>query len=693
MKSVTNDQLGAAVSDMTFCAVYLLSAAGEVLSWNRGAHLIKGWDSRDITGLHFSVFYDDEEQARGVPEANLATAREHDRFAGEGWRLRWDGSVFRASIEIEFLSPDSDEDAAFIKIVRDISNSYQERTALRLAQQVIIRREGELANGGRLLDEVFSRTPCALILCDAESGDITRANPMAANSPWLRRVVLSGNALNCRPGELPGNLAAAFRRGFNLHPGDGFSETLNSGEPVPEFAFRLAADRFTADSTGDTVLFTLLDVTAEYQATATATHMALHDPLTGLLNRRGLMPALDALLNDNTPFTVMVSDIDRFKSINDVLGHPAGDALLTEVAARLRSSLRPEDILARTGGDEFVAVFPGVNTPEAAGETASRLTARLREPFILDERKVISGCSFGVCLFPGHAVDAEGMLSAADIALYAAKSGGRNGWVIFTDQLAATAAERFSMENDLRGALVNGELQLFYQPVVSSVSEDVVSYEALLRWHHPVRGNVPPDVFIPLAEETGLIHEVGAFALARACAETAGWPGGERVAVNLSPRQFRDPRLADSVKDVLLHSGLDPDRLELEITESALLENPEDSYQVIREFRDAGIHVVLDDFGIGFSSMSHLRSGLFSKIKIDRSFIGDLQHDAGAAAIVSSVLSLCRQLRLEVTAEGVETPEQAEWLRAYGCPLLQGFLYGRPEPHRMRKSTVAKISR
>ncbi|MDE8559278.1 putative bifunctional diguanylate cyclase/phosphodiesterase [Pantoea vagans] len=685
MKSVTNYHLGAAVSDMTLCAVYLLSAAGEVLSWNRGARLIKGWDSRDITGLHFSVFYDDEERARGVPQANLAAAREHGRFAGEGWRLRRDGSVFRASIEIEFLSPDGDDEAAFIKIVRDITPDHQARTALHIAQQVIIRRDAELSDAGRLLDEVFSRTPCALILCDAELGDLIRVNPMAAHSPWLRRLVLSGNILKSRPADLTENLAAAFRRGLNLLPGDGFSETLSSGEPVPDFAFRLNADRFTAGSADDTVLFTLLDVTAEHQAVATATHMAQHDPLTGLLNRRGLMPAIDALLQTGTPFAVMMSDIDRFKSVNDVLGHPAGDALLTGVAGRLRSSLRPEDILARTGGDEFVAIFPGVDTPEAAGETASRLAARLREPFMLEGRKVISGCSFGVCLFPGHAADAEGMLTAADIALYAAKSGGRNGWVIFTDQLAATAAERFSLENDLRGAIGNGELQLFYQPVVSSVSEDVVSYEALLRWHHPVRGNVPPDVFIPLAEETGLIHEIGAFALARACAETAGWPGGERVAVNLSPRQFRDPQLADSVKDALLHSGLDPDRLELEITESALLENPEDSYRVIRGFRDAGIHVVLDDFGTGFSSLSLLRSGLFSRIKIDRSFVGDLHRDAGAAAIVSSVLSLCRQLRLEVTAEGVETPEQAEWLRAYGCPLLQGFLYGRPAPHRMRK--------
>ncbi|WP_246877287.1 putative bifunctional diguanylate cyclase/phosphodiesterase [Pantoea ananatis] len=277
------------------------------------------------------------------------------------------------------------------------------------------------------------------------------------------------------------------------------------------------------------------------------------------------------------------------------------------------------------------------------------------------------------------------MLSAADIALYAAKSAGRNGWVIFTDKLASAANERFSLENDLRMAHENGELQIFYQPVVCSITEEVVSYEALLRWHHPERGSVPPDVFIPLAEKTGLIHEIGAYALTRACIDMANCPGLLRVAVNISPRQFGDPLLAERVKHVLNQSGLNPDRLELEITESALFDDPEFSYEVIRKFRATGIHIVLDDFGTGFSSLSHLSSGLFSRIKIDKSFISDLHSDTGAAAIVSSVLLLCRQLNVEVTAEGVETAAQAEWLRTYECPSMQGYLFGRPEPLKIQK--------
>ncbi|WP_405425005.1 EAL domain-containing protein [Pantoea stewartii] len=681
MKSVTTEQLGAAVAITSLCAIYLLSSTGEVMSWNLGCREIKGWESRDIRGQHISVFYDEDEQARNIPEINLKHAREQGKFTGEGWRLRKNGSAFRASVEIEFLNPPDEEHAAFIKIVRDVSQNYQEKTALHIAQQVLLKREAELSDTNKVLDAVFCHTPCALILCDVNSGEIIRANPTAMNSPLLKTWILSGNAGTCIPADLPDRLNTVFRRAFHLLSDEGFSENVSSTDTAPEFSLRISAERLNSGGGEDYLLYTILDVTAEHQAAEKANHLAIHDPLTGLLNRRGLMPELERLLTGDTPFVVMVSDIDRFKSINDVLGHPAGDALLIEVSARLLSVLHPEDILARSGGDEFVAVLPGISSVAAAEETASRLTAVLKEPFVLRGRKVTSGCSFGVCLFPGHARDAEGILSAADIALYAAKSAGRNGWVIFTDELASAAAERFSLENDLRAALDNDELQIFYQPVVCSISEEVVSYEALLRWHHPERGSVPPDVFIPLAEKTGLIHEIGAFALTRACIDMANVPGLLRVAVNISPRQFRDPQLGDRIKNVLIHSGLNPDRLELEITESALFDNPEFSYEVIRQFRATGIHIVLDDFGTGFSSLNHLSSGLFSRIKIDKSFINDLHRDTGAAAIVSSVLSLCRQLNVEVTAEGVETPAQAEWLRTYECPLMQGYLFGRPGPH------------
>ncbi|MGV2880724.1 EAL domain-containing protein [Pantoea vagans] len=688
MKSDASDRLGVAVSETSLCAIYLLSSSGEVLSWNRGARNIKGWERAEITGLHFSVFYDDDERARNVPEENLAAARKHGRYSAEGWRLRRDGSVFRALVDIEYLRPAEGEQAAFIKIVRDVSRHYEERVALSNAQRVISRREAELSDASQLLDEIFSHTPCALILCVADSGKIVRTNQSAIHSAWLRAPVLSGNILTRQSVTRHTDLDAIFRRGLHLSPGDGLVETFTSGEKVPETALRVAAERLKTSSAAEFILFTVLDITAEQQAIARSAYQALHDPLTGLLNRRGLMPALDGFLKDSLPFTLMILDVDRFKLVNDALGHAAGDALLTEISDRLQAVLSNGDLLARTGGDEFVILLPGVITAEAAGETARRFTALLSEPFTIGDRKVMSGCSIGICPCSGDVRHAEDMLAAADIALYEAKAAGRNGYAIFSSRLASAAAERFSLENDLRSALANGELQLFYQPVVDSTSGVTVSYEALMRWYHPVRGSVPPSVFIPLAEQTGLIHEMGTFALRRACAEVAGWPDSERIAVNLSPCQFREPRLADIVRHALRQSGLEPHRLELEITESALFEHPEDSYRVIHELKEMGVHIVLDDFGTGYSSLSYLRTRLFSKIKIDRSFISELTSDAGATAIVSAVLTLCHELGLEVVAEGVEKEEQAEWLRTSGCGLLQGFLFGRPGPHRRQSQTL-----
>ncbi|MBK5017960.1 bifunctional diguanylate cyclase/phosphodiesterase [Pantoea sp. S62] len=688
MKSDASDRLGVAVSETSVCAIYLLSSSGEILSWNRGARNIKGWERAEITGLHFSVFYDGDERARNVPEENLAAAREHGRYSAEGWRLRRDGSVFRALVDIEFLCPAEGEQATFIKIVRDVSRHYEERVALSNAQRVISRREAELSDASQLLDEIFSHTPCALILCDANSGKIVRTNQSAIHSAWLRALVLSGNILTRQSVTGHADLETIFRRGLHLSPGDGLVETFTSGEKVPETALRVAAERLKTSGAGEFILFTVLDITAEQQATARSAYQALHDPLTGLLNRRGVMPALDGFLKGSLPFTLMILDVDRFKLVNDALGHAAGDALLTEISDRLQAILSTGDLLARTGGDEFVILLPGMINPEVAGETARRFTGVLSEPFTIGDRKVMSGCSIGICLCSGDVRHAEDMLAAADIALYEAKAAGRNGYAIFSSRLASAAAERFSLENDLRSALANGELQLFYQPVVDSRSGVTVSYEALMRWYHPVRGSVPPSVFIPLAEQTGLIHEMGAFALRRACAEVAGWPDSERIAVNLSPCQFREPRLADIVRHALQQSGLEPHRLELEITESALFEHPEDSYRVIHELKEMGVHIVLDDFGTGYSSLSYLRTRLFSKIKIDRSFISDLISDAGAAAIVGAVLTLCRELGLEVVAEGVEKEEQAEWLRTSGCGLLQGFLFGRPGPHRKQNQTL-----
>lgn len=678
MKNAHHASLGQAVSESSICAIYLLSCSGHVLSWNIGAMRMKGSQERKVTGQHFSVFYRQAERDAGIPEANLDTARRHGMYKCEGWRVRGDdGNRFRASVEIEYLNPENEEQPAFIKIVRDVSVSYEERIAFLKAQELIRKHEAELTEASQLLDEVFTYTPCALILCDAENGKVIRANPTAMRSELLGSLVQSGNVTDITMDFIPANLGSVFSRGLQLEPGEGFKELLTSGEDVPTFALRISVERLVAGSMG-TVLYTIEDITAEYQATAHASLQALHDPLTGLLNRRGLMVALERCLTDKTEFVVLILDVDRFKNINDVMGHHAGDLLLTEVAMRLRMNLRRDDIIARVGGDEFVILMYGIHNQEGPEEIASRLTSLLHEPYLIRGRKVISGCSIGVSQFPRDASDADEILSAAELALYEAKSAGRKCHVVYSEKLASGVAERSSLEDDLRSALDNDELFLFYQPVVNSKTENVEYYEALLRWNHPVRGNVPPEIFIPLAEETDLIHDIGAFVITRACNQVSAWPCNQRVAVNISPKQFRDPQLTGRVKQALKTSGITPERLELEITETALFDNAIDSHGVIREFREMGVNIALDDFGTGFSSLSYLRTNLFDQIKIDRSFINDLLTDSDAAAIVAAILTLCQQMGLEVTAEGVEKPEQAEWLKQYGCTRLQGYLFGVP---------------
>jgi diguanylate cyclase (GGDEF)-like protein len=375
-------------------------------------------------------------------------------------------------------------------------------------------------------------------------------------------------------------------------------------------------------------------------------------------------------------FAVILLDVDHFKEVNDTLGHPVGDALLLATAERLKACLRPSDLVARLGGDEFVVIAEGAGAPEAV-RLAQRFHETASTPHDIDGEQVRLGASMGIALSKGTETDPDRLFRNADIALYAAKASGRGAFRIFEASMELGMQERQALRADLRSALAKGELELHYQPLVDLRTEQVSSFEALLRWKHPTRGMVPPDLFVPIAEDSGLILEIGNWVLETACAEAVKWPREIALAVNLSTREFAGHELANNVAKALKGSGLAAGRLELEITESVLLRNSKANLETLHELRGIGVHIALDDFGTGYSSLAYLQQFPFSKIKIDRSFISGLPRSAASQAIVRSVIGLGMALGMRVTAEGVETEAQYDWVRL-GCNEAQGYYIGRP---------------
>ncbi len=429
------------------------------------------------------------------------------------------------------------------------------------------------------------------------------------------------------------------------------------------------------------------DVTERREMERRLDRAARFDDLTGLPNRASfrtiLGTAFAARTGTSAGLALLLVDLDGFRDINDALGHAVGDALLKAVGDRLGADMRAGDELARLGGDEFVVVQAAPADRPDVERLATRLLACFDRPFPVGGQELMVGATVGFALAPsGDLVEggADSLLRHAELALQRAKIARRGTFHAFEPQMCDEVRERRALEQDLRGALERGEFEIYYQPQVDLVTEAVSGFEALVRWRHPTRGLVAPDSFIPIAEETGLIVPLGAWVLARACAEAAAWPFPVRVAVNLSPVQFITPGLPDAVSAALARSGLSPRQLELEITESVRLINNDVNLSVLHGFRDAGIQVALDDFGTGFASLSYLRAFPFSKIKIDRTFIGDIGRDDGCLAIVRAATRLARDLGMETIAEGIETPLQFLQLRQLGCTEGQGFLFGRPMP-------------
>ncbi|MBN8936566.1 MAG: EAL domain-containing protein [Rhizobiales bacterium] len=438
------------------------------------------------------------------------------------------------------------------------------------------------------------------------------------------------------------------------------------------------------------------DITERQRAEAKIAHLARHDMLTNLPNRllfrEHLENAFDRIQPDRG-FAVHCLDLDHFKTVNDTLGHPIGDELLKLVAARLTEAVSAADFVARIGGDEFAVVQANVARPEQCSQLASRIVGQISRPYDIDGRHIVIGTSVGIAIAPNDGANPDVLLKNADMALYLSKGDGRGTHRFFEGEMDKRLQSRRALELDLRKAITDGEFELYYQPILYLQTGKVTGFEALLRWNHPERGLITPAEFIPLAEETGLILPLGEWVLRTACAQAARWPQPVGVAVNLSAAQFKGRNLVQMALSALAASGLAAGRLDLEITESVLLQGEANTLAVLHQLREGGIQISMDDFGTGYSSLAYLRNFPFDKIKIDRSFVRDMLVRKDCLAIVRAVVGLARSLGITTIIEGIETKEQLDTARAEGCDEGQGFLFSRPMPEREVAEFLAKRAR
>lgn len=424
------------------------------------------------------------------------------------------------------------------------------------------------------------------------------------------------------------------------------------------------------------------DITVEYERKLVDSRLAEFDSLTGLANRHRMDKKLESILSAyksaKRSCTLIMLDLDRFKHVNDTLGHPAGDDLLCQVARRLERVVGARGEIGRLGGDEFQIILPDLDDRGKLGEMANKIIQIVSQPYTIEDKRATIGTSIGIAISPYDGIDKLDLIHNADLALYAAKNGGRGQFRFYSADLKDEAEERRLLEEGLRDALANDMLELHYQPVVRTEDNMVVTFEALMRWEHPERGTIGPDVFVPIAEESDLINQIGAWALNKACKDAMAWPKSVRVAVNVSAAQFAHSDLIDIVTHALESAGLEPNRLELELTESVFMGDGETIDDIFRALKELGVRLALDDFGTGYSSLSYLRSAPFDKIKVDRTFVDSCtQKDQNSAKIIAAIIGLSDALGMETTVEGVEAFDQLEVVKSKGARFIQGWIYSK----------------
>jgi len=546
------------------------------------------------------------------------------------------------------------------------------------------RAERERESSRKLLDLVVENVPAAIFLRDARNKRYVLVN-RAAETIWevSRQDLLGKTAADVFPLEDAKKIAARDEE-LMASPSGGLYFAEHEAH-TSKGAKRIFTSRLHmvhgVDTAQKYVLGVIEDVTERKRADERIVHMARHNALTDLPNRVVLRERLDEALKwrqKDQHVAVLCVDINNLKVVNDTMGHATGDKLLKAVARRLRSCASDGHAVAHVGGDEFAVIQPGVAEVNDVTQFAKRVGEWIRVPYDVDGRSIMVTASIGIAVAPNDGTNPEQLLKDADLALHRAKAEGRDDYRFFEAGMDERMQARRMLELDIRTAITNGEFELFYQPLVDAADGHVTGCEALMRWRHPTRGMISPAEFIPVAEETGLIEQLGKWALRRACADAATWPDHMSVAVNLSAVQFKKPTLALTVINALTESGLKPQRLELEVTESVLMQNNEATLATLHQLRDLGVRIAMDDFGTGYSSLSYLRSFPFNKIKIDRSFVADERSDA--AVIVHAVADMARNLNMTTTAEGIETEQQREMVRQAGCTEMQGYLFSKPRP-------------
>jgi diguanylate cyclase (GGDEF)-like protein/PAS domain S-box-containing protein len=538
---------------------------------------------------------------------------------------------------------------------------------------------------------LFENNPMPMWIFDSETRYFLSVNDAAVREyGYSREQFLAMRIDQIRPGDDVATLIEAITGASEpIQSGNNWRHLKSDGSVIDvliysrQIQFQGLAARLVA----------VVDISERKKAEARATYLAEHDALTDLSNRMFYREMLSKKLVE-APKTqkqgVLCIDLDLFKNVNDSFGHPIGDRLLKLVATRLKRNLKSEDVIARLGGDEFAVILSSISEAQQAGEVAERLIQALKEPYSIDGFEIVIGASIGIALAPHDGEDADELLKNADMALYRAKTEGRGSYHFFDRSMDELAQKRRAMESDLRAALVSGELEVYYQPLVRLDTNRITSFESLLRWKQDGHF-IPPSDFIPLAEATGLITQIGEWVLRTACAEAATWPDDIGVAINLSPIQFRDKNLASVVMSALAESGLNPSRLEIEITESVLLAETDANLAILHQLKLLGISISMDDFGTGYSSLSYLRSFPFDKIKIDRSFIKDIESRPDCVAIIGAISALGERLGIRTTAEGVETAAQLDCVRKEGCTEVQGYLFSAARPAHELSSMIEKI--